>query len=227
MSGRASDGPLVPSHHRAMRSAKSSSTATASVASPANSVSVPRSHPTSGSESSGVSASRALGSAGSMKRRHASSDPSTYCHPNEKMMRLAMSGTSGSIRTSPWSHHGSFDGSSSRASSSASWRRRSRESEIPSTMSAASAKAMPLARSSESGTSTRSRTAGSSSDERGAASRATSARRRPAPATTAAPGIVIRLIGGATVYPVGQTAGPRAPPGSARRKPSRGWGPAG
>ncbi|PYM96400.1 MAG: dihydrodipicolinate synthase family protein [Candidatus Rokuibacteriota bacterium] len=78
-------------------------------------------------------------------------------------------------------------------------------------MRAASAKAIPLASRRESGTSRRSRTAGSSSDERGAASRATSARKRPAPARTAEPGIVVRLIGGAPVYPVRQTAGAPVP----------------
>ena len=167
----------------------------ASVARPARRASSPTSQPSHGSETTGVSGPGAESvPANIMKRLQASSEVSTYCHPNEKTTRIASSGRSGNTRKNTWSHQGSLDGSSSRGSSAS--RRRSRESAIPKMMATASANAAPLASRSESGTSTWSRKDGMSSGARDAARRAVSARNRPAPATMAAPGKPWSLISG-------------------------------
>src|SRR5438093_706133 len=177
-----------------MRSAKSSSSATASVARPARSSSRPASHPSHGSESTGISGRGAPESepANITKRLQASSELSTYGHPSEKTTRIARSGRSGSARKMAWSHHGSFDGSSTRSTS----RRRSRESAMPITMATARVNAAPLANKSGSGTATWRRKDGTSSGARDAARSAVIARKRPAPATSAAPGNPWSLIGG-------------------------------
>src|SRR5215813_4673179 len=93
---------------------------------------------------------------------------------------------------SAWSHHGSFDGSSTGSTS----RRRSRESAMPITMATASVNAAPLANRSASGTAAYRRKDGMSAGARDPARSAVIARKRPAPATRAAPGIRLRVIGG-------------------------------
>src|SRR5215467_3646579 len=181
------------SHQPAMRSANNKIRATASVASPARSNSSPTSQPSHGSESTGISGWGAAASdpANITKRLQASSELSTYGHPNEKASRMTSSGRSGSARMMACSHHGSFDGSSIGSSS----RRRSRDNAMPITIATARLNAAPLASSKRSGTAMRNRKDGMSSGARDAARRAVIARNRPAPATRAAPGNRLGLIG--------------------------------